>query len=79
MDVSDRGIAVNGCAAAQHSAENEGQPGQTDGAMAVWAISGPPGFVWVASSYNPWSFDSRYFGPLPVSIIRRRLKPFLTL
>jgi hypothetical protein len=38
-----------------------------------------PGFVWVASSYNPWSFDSRYFGSLPVGIIRRRLKPFLTL
>lgn len=35
--------------------------------------------VWVASMYEPRSFDSRYFGPLPTSIIRHRLKPFLTL
>ena len=37
------------------------------------------GTVWVASSYHPLSFDSRYFGPIPTSIIRHRLKPFLTL
>ena len=37
------------------------------------------GNVWVASSYHPLSFDSRYFGPIPTSIIRHRLKPFLTL
>jgi conjugative transfer signal peptidase TraF len=35
--------------------------------------------VWVASSYNPLSFDSRYFGPIAKSIIRHRLKPFLTI
>ena len=37
------------------------------------------GTVWVASSYHPLSFDSRYFGPISTSIIRHRLKPFLTL
>lgn len=37
------------------------------------------GTVWVASSYHPLSFDSRYFGPIPMSIIRHRLKPLLTL
>jgi conjugative transfer signal peptidase TraF len=37
------------------------------------------GTVWVASSYHPLSFDSRYFGPIPTTIIRHRLKPFLTL
>ena len=37
------------------------------------------GTVWVASSYHPLSFDSRYFGPIPTSVIRHRLKPFLTL
>jgi conjugative transfer signal peptidase TraF len=37
------------------------------------------GTVWVASSYHPLSFDSRYFGPIPTSIIRHRLKPLLTL
>lgn len=36
------------------------------------------GLVWVASTYNRRSFDSRYFGPVPVSAIRARLRPLLT-
>jgi conjugative transfer signal peptidase TraF len=35
--------------------------------------------VWVASSYHPLSFDSRYFGPIPTYAIRNRLKALLTL
>lgn len=34
-----------------------------------------PGTVWVASTYNRGSYDSRYMGPIPVSQICRRLKP----
>jgi conjugative transfer signal peptidase TraF len=34
--------------------------------------------VWVASSYNARSFDSRYFGPVPVASIRSRVRPILT-
>jgi conjugative transfer signal peptidase TraF len=36
------------------------------------------GTVWVASSYNARSFDSRYFGPVAESAIRSRLRPVLT-
>jgi conjugative transfer signal peptidase TraF len=35
------------------------------------------GTVWVASSYNDRSFDSRYFGSVPVTAIRNRVKPVL--
>jgi conjugative transfer signal peptidase TraF len=35
--------------------------------------------VWVASTYHLLSFDSRYFGPIPIRTIRNHLKPFLTL
>ena len=35
--------------------------------------------VWVASSYNARSFDSRYYGPVPIYLIREHLKPLLTL
>ena len=35
--------------------------------------------VWVASSYNSRSFDSRYFGPVPIKMIRHRLKPIWIL
>jgi conjugative transfer signal peptidase TraF len=35
--------------------------------------------VWVASSYNKRSFDSRYYGPVPKIDIRAHLRPLLTL
>ena len=79
VEVSDRGIAVNGSLlpnTAPKTKDSHGRP------MEPWPYGESrvtPGFVWVASSYNPWSFDSRYFGPLPVGIIRRHLKPFLPL
>lgn len=37
-----------------------------------------PGTVWVVSSYNSRSFDSRYFGPIGVAMVRSRLRPLLT-
>jgi conjugative transfer signal peptidase TraF len=36
------------------------------------------GNVWVVSSFNRRSFDSRYFGPIAVSSIRTRLRPIMT-
>ena len=35
--------------------------------------------VWVASSYNKRSFDSRYYGPVSTRAIRAHLRPLLTL
>ena len=79
VEVSSRGIAVNGVLllnTAARARDSQARPIQPwpKGQYRV-----PAGSVWVASSYNPWSFDSRYFGPIPTSIIRNRLKPFLTL
>ena len=37
------------------------------------------GEVWVASSYNFHSFDSRYYGPVSILLISRHLRPLLTL
>ena len=79
VELSGLGIAVNGVLlpnTAPRSMDSKGRPMQSwpQGRYRVSA-----GFVWVASSYNPWSFDSRYFGPIPITLIRSRLKPFLTL
>jgi conjugative transfer signal peptidase TraF len=38
-----------------------------------------PGTVWVASTYNAGSYDSRYMGPIHTSQIRRRLRPLWLL
>jgi conjugative transfer signal peptidase TraF len=79
VNVSSMGITVNGVLLPNTASKNKDSRGRP---MQPWPFGQyrvPPGFVWVASSYNPWSFDSRYFGPLPVGIIRSRLKPFLTL
>jgi len=79
VDVSSLGITVNGVLlpnTAPRDKDSKGRP------MRQWPFGQyrvPQGFVWVASSYNPWSFDSRYFGPVPISIIRGHLKPLLTL
>ena len=37
-----------------------------------------PGTLWVASSYNTRSFDSRYFGPVKASQVREHVRPLLT-
>jgi conjugative transfer signal peptidase TraF len=79
VEVSDRGLAVNGVLlpnTAPKTKDSKGRP------MTPWASGRyrvAVGFVWVASTYNAWSFDSRYFGAIPADIIRNRLKPFLTL
>jgi conjugative transfer signal peptidase TraF len=36
------------------------------------------GTVWVASTFNCHSFDSRYFGPISIQSIRHHLRPLLT-
>jgi conjugative transfer signal peptidase TraF len=79
VDVSGMGITVNGVLVSNSAPKHQDSKGRP---MQPWPFGQyrvPQGFVWVASSYNPWSFDSRYFGPLPVGIIRSRLKPLLTL
>jgi conjugative transfer signal peptidase TraF len=38
-----------------------------------------PGTVWVASSYSPRSFDSRYVGPVEASQVREHVRPLVTV
>jgi len=79
VDLSDRGISVNGrllrntVPLLKDSKGRELQPWH----FGHYAVAS--GAIWVASSYHPRSFDSRYFGPVSTSAIRHRLKPLLTL
>jgi conjugative transfer signal peptidase TraF len=79
VELSERGISVNGLLlpnTAPLSKDTRGRP------LTAWSIGRypvSPGTVWVASSYHSRSFDSRYFGPVYETAIRHRLKAFLTL
>jgi conjugative transfer signal peptidase TraF len=79
VTVSNSGLAVNGWLVpntAPMRLDTHHRP------MIAWPTGVYPvqaGVVWVASSYNPRSFDSRYFGPIRTAEIRCRLKPLITL
>lgn len=79
VDLSARGISVNGLLlpnTAPLSKDTKGRP------LEAWRFGRyvvAPETVWVASSYHPRSFDSRYFGPLSTAAIRAHVKPLLTV
>jgi conjugative transfer signal peptidase TraF len=79
VEISPRGLAVNGVELPNTAAKTTDSKGRAITPWACGQYQVSAGFVWVASTYNPWSFDSRYFGPIPTAVIRKRLKPFLTL
>src|SRR5580658_449716 len=74
---SPAGIAVNG-KLLPHTApldhDSEGRP------LKHWPFgryTTAPGTLWVASSYNARSYDSRYFGPIRESAVRAILRPLI--
>ena len=79
VELSLSGISVNGRLlpnTAPLSKDSNGRQLQPWG-FGRYAVAS--GTVWVASSYHPRSFDSRYFGPVATLEIRHRLKPLFTL
>jgi len=78
VELSERGIAVN-CRLLPRTAplhrDSQGRP------LSHWPFGQyrvSEGTLWVASSYNDRSFDSRYFGPVDQRLIRGHLRPLLT-
>lgn len=67
--ISREGVSVNG-RALPRSAVEQGMPGYPAGAYKVRT-----GHVWLISSYNAGSFDSRYFGPVSLANLRGRAVP----
>ncbi len=77
VEVLNTGVSVNGRLipnSVPRSADTRGRP------MPIWPIHSQrvvAGTVWVVSSYNPRSFDSRYFGPISLRSITARLRPVI--
>jgi conjugative transfer signal peptidase TraF len=78
VEVSASGVAVNGRLLPNSSprpVDTQNRP------LSHWPFGKyrvATGTVWVVSSFNQRSFDSRYFGPIPDDCIRSRLLPLLT-
>jgi conjugative transfer signal peptidase TraF len=78
VDVSPEGLRVRGhlipnTAARSHDSRGRRLPRIHRGRYAV-----AHGTLWLFSSQVPTSFDSRYFGPVPASAIKRRFHPLWT-
>jgi conjugative transfer signal peptidase TraF len=79
VELSPEGIAVNGHLLPNTvplKIDSKGRP-LTSWAPGRYTVG--PDSVWVASSYNGRSFDSRYFGPVPLRSIRNYVRPWITL
>jgi conjugative transfer signal peptidase TraF len=78
VEISNRGVTVNGKLLPNSAArpfDRQNQP------LAHWPFGTyrvAVGTVWVISSFNSRSFDSRYFGPILASSIRARLQALVT-
>jgi conjugative transfer signal peptidase TraF len=75
----EEGIRINGRLIANSKnivSDGSGRPLPGAGANDVIVAKGE---VWVISSYTPLSFDSRYFGPVPVSNIEGLARPLFVM
>jgi conjugative transfer signal peptidase TraF len=78
VEVSQNGISVNGRLlpnTASFKTDVKKRP------MHVWPNGTyivQPGTVWVLSTYNKYSYDSRYYGPIQLSTVITHAKPLWT-
>jgi len=75
VEVSAHGIAGNRTLLHNAAPRTTASRGRTLTPWPFGKYDVAPGFVWVAYQYNPLSFDSRYYGPIPISQIRCHLRP----
>jgi conjugative transfer signal peptidase TraF len=77
--ISAAGVAVNGQevpATAQLALDSAGRPLKP---VSVGSYRVAPGEIWLLSGYDPRSFDSRYFGPVPVANVQGIARPVWVL
>jgi conjugative transfer signal peptidase TraF len=75
VEVDSRGVSVNGGLLLRSAPLQQDAAGRPLTAVPAGLYRVPPGYVWMISSYSSRSFDSRYFGALPVSQLRGRVQP----
>jgi conjugative transfer signal peptidase TraF len=75
VTVSPSGMSIDGrpiANSAQLARDSRGRPLP---AYPAGTYRVPAGEIWLVSPHNPRSFDSRYFGPVPASLVRSTVRP----
>ncbi len=76
---TEQGIRINGRLIANSKSLGSDQEGRTLPSAGANDVIVAKSQVWVISSYNPLSFDSRYFGPVPISKIEGLARPLFVM
>lgn len=79
IDVDRTGLHVNGRTLPNTQAYPRDHLGRSLEAYPPGRYTVAPGTLWVASTWNDGSFDSRYFGPIAAATVRSRLAPLWVL
>ncbi len=77
VSVSADGISVNGQLLKNSAPIERDSKGQQLRPFAAGEYTVGPKELWVVSSFSPRSFDSRYFGPIPLKSVHSWLRPLL--
>jgi conjugative transfer signal peptidase TraF len=79
VTVSAAGVAVNEQPIASTAQLAEDSTGRSLKSVAAGTYRVPPDEIWILSAHDPRSFDSRYFGPVPVANILGEARPLLVI
>lgn len=74
VTVAEAGLLLNGRLAPNTRALGADHHGRLLPGLAAGRYAVRPGELWVVSQYSPFSFDSRYFGAVPIANIRTRIR-----
>jgi conjugative transfer signal peptidase TraF len=77
VSVSAEGISVNGRLLKNSAPINRDSKGKQLRPFVPGEYRVGPKELWVVSSFSPRSFDSRYFGPIPLKSVHSWLRPLL--
>jgi conjugative transfer signal peptidase TraF len=75
VTVSAAAVTVNGHAIANSAQLPKDSRGRPLPAYPTGTYRVPAGVIWLVSPHNRRSFDSRYFGPVSVSLVRSTVRP----